>query len=69
MHAEKTTIIYLYIVFPSSECRLARTIGCFCWVSTFRYGLLALVCHGEETFLCSYLHVSELDKARLPFNN
>ena len=43
-------------------------VGLFCWVSAFESGLIALACHGEETFLCSYLHVSELDQARLPFN-
>ena len=44
-------------------------IALFCWVSAFGYGLIALVCHGEEIFLGSYLHVSELlEKASLSFN-
>lgn len=59
---------YIFII-VFSKYRSTMPIGLFCWVSVFRYCVIALVCHGEETFLCSYRHVSELlGKARLPFN-
>lgn len=61
---------YSFIIFfPASECHLTMPIALFCWVSALGYGLIALVCHGEEIFLRSYLCVSELlEKVSLPFD-
>ena len=67
-NTEETIILYLYNFFPVSECYLTMPIGLLCCVSALGDGLIALICHGEETLLCSYLHVRELDKARLSFN-
>lgn len=59
---------YIFIIFPpcfgASFDKGKRLIPlCF----GFRVCLIALICHGEETFVCSYLHVRELDKARFAF--
>lgn len=66
-NAEETIIVYLYNFFPASESPLTKARGSS--AARWLWGCsIASVCHGEETFAGSYLHVCELDKAGLLFN-